>query len=297
MQVVIGGASGFLGTALTQHLRQRGHQVTRLVRSADPADDASLWDPYTGRIDQIVIDRADAVVNLSGASVAHWPRTEKRRRMILESRTAATGTLAKAVAASADPPALISSSGMSYYGVDCGDEVLTERTDAADSGFLPGVVQAWEGAASPAVEAGARVCFIRTTLVLKDDEGLLRFMLPAWKLGLGARLGPGRHYMSFISLNDWVRAATLLIESSDLSGPFNFGAPVPVTNAEFTDTLGEVVHRPTFLVAPRFALKAALGSMAGDLLGSMRVSPSALVDAGFTFEQPDLRSALEAALQ
>ena len=267
------------------------------MRSADPADDASLWDPYTGRIDQIVIDRADAVVNLSGASVAHWPRTEKRRRMILESRTAATGTLAKAVTASADPPALISSSGMSYYGVDRGDEVLTERTDAADSGFLPGVVQAWEGAASPAVEAGARVCFIRTTLVLKDDEGLLRFMLPAWKLGLGARLGPGRHYMSFISLNDWVRAATLLIESSDLRGPFNFGAPVPVTNAEFTDTLGEVVHRPTFLVAPRFALKAALGGMAGDLLGSMRVSPSALVDAGFTFEQPDLRSALEAALQ
>ena len=124
MQVVIGGASGFLGTALTQHLRQRGHQVTRLVRSADSADDASVWDPYTGRIDQIVIDRADAVVNLSGASVARWPRTAKHRKLILESRTAATGTLAKAVAASPNPPALISASGMSYYGVDCGDEVL-----------------------------------------------------------------------------------------------------------------------------------------------------------------------------
>lgn len=297
MQVVIGGASGFLGAALAQHLRQRGHQVTRLVRTADPGDDASVWDPHTGRIDQIVIDRADAVVNLSGASVARWPRTAARRKVILESRTSATSTLAKAVAASANPPALISASGMSYYGIDCGDEVLTERTGAADSGFLPSVVQAWEAAASPAIDAGARVCFTRTTLALKADEGLLRFMVPFWKLGLGARLGPGRHYMSFISLNDWVRAAAFLIESPDLSGPFNFAAPVPVTNAEFTDTLGDVVHRPTFLVAPRFAIKAALGSMADDLLGSMRVSPAALADAGFTFSEPDLRSALEAALR
>ena len=297
MHVVIGGASGFLGTALTDQLRQRGHQVTRLVRSGDPADDASLWDPSTGRIDQIVIDRADAVVNLSGASVSRWPRTEKRRKVILESRTSPTSTLARAIAASANPPALISASGMSRYGIDCGDEVLTERTAAASSGFLPGVVRAWEAAASPAVEAGARVCFIRTTLVLKAGEGLLRFMLPFWKLGLGARLGHGRQYMSYISLNDWVRAATLLIESPDLSGPFNFGAPVPVTNAEFTDTLGDVVHRPTFLVAPRFAIKSALGSMADDLLGSMRVSPAARADAGFTFDQPDLRSALEAALR
>jgi len=296
VEVVIGGASGFLGTALTQHLRQRGHQVTRLVRSGDPADDASLWDPYTGRIDQIVIDRADVVVNLSGASVSHWPRTQKRRRLIRESRTSPTSTLAKAVAASANPPALISASGMSHYGVDCGDEVLTEKS-APGHGFLPDVVHAWEAAASPAVEAGARVCFIRTTLVLKAREGLLRFMLPFWKLGLGARLGHGRQYMSFISLNDWVGAATLLIESPELSGPFNFGAPVPVTNAEFTDTLGAVVHRPTFLVAPRFAIKAALGSMADDLLGSMRVSPSALVDAGFTFGEPDLTSALKAALR
>ncbi len=296
MHVVIGGASGFLGAALTHQLRQRGHQVTRLVRSDDRADDASFWDPYTGRIDQGLIDRADVVVNLSGASVSRWPRTQGRRKIILESRTFPTSTLAKAVAASANPPALISASGMSQYGIDCRDEVLTERSDPG-RGFLPDVVQAWESAASPAIEAGARVCFIRTTLVLKSGEGLLRFMLPFWKLGLGARLGHGRQYMSFMSLNDWVRAATLLIESPDLSGPFNFGAPVPVTNAEFTDTLGDVVHRPTFLVAPRFAIKAALGSMAADLLGSMRVSPAALADAGFTFDQPDLRSALEAALR
>lgn len=296
MRVVIGGASGFLGTALTHHLRQGGHQVTRLVRSGDPADDASLWDPYTGRIDQIVIDRADAVVNLSGASVARWPRTPKRRRMILESRTSATSTLAKAVAASSTPPALISASGMSKYGVDRGDEVLTEASSPGD-GFLPGIIHAWEAAASPAVDAGARVCFIRTSLTLDGKEGLLRFMLPAWKLGVGARLGSGRQYMSFISLNDWLRAAAFLIESPEASGPHNFAAPVPVTNAEFTDALGDAVHRPTFLVAPRFAIKLALGSIADDLLGSLRVSPAALVDAGFTFDEPDIASALELALR
>ncbi|MEV7396037.1 TIGR01777 family oxidoreductase [Aeromicrobium sp. NPDC092404] len=296
MHVVIGGASGFLGSALTQHLRQGGHQVTRLVRSADTSDDTSLWDPYTGRIDQIVIDRADAVVNLSGASVARWPRTPQRRREILESRTAPTSTLAKAVAASPNPPAFISASGMSKYGVDRGDEVLTESSTAG-SGFLPEVIHAWEAAAAPAVDAGARVCFMRTSLALDGDEGLLRFMLPAWKLGVGARLASGRHYMSFISRRDWVRAAELLIESPDLSGPFNFAAPTPVTNAEFTDALGDAVHRPTFLVAPGFALKAALGSIADDLLGSLRIFPSALLDAGFTFEDPDIASALGSALR
>ena len=296
MRVVIGGASGFLGTALTQQLRQSGHQVTRLVRSADPADDASLWDPYTGRIDQIVIDRADVVVNLSGASVARWPRTPKRRRMILESRTSATSTLAKAVAASPTPPALISASGMSKYGVDRGDEVLTEDS-VAGSGFLPGIIHAWEAAAGPAIDAGARVCFIRTSLALNGKDGLLRFMLPAWKLGAGARLGHGRQYMSFISLHDWLRAAQFLVESPTSAGPFNFSSPAPVTNAEFTDALGDALHRPTFLVAPRFAIKLALGSIAEDLLGSLRVFPAALTDAGFVFDEPDIASALESALR
>lgn len=296
MQVVIGGATGFLGTALTRHLRARGHQVTRLIRSGEPADDASLWDPRTGRIDQVVIDRADVVVNLSGSSVSQWPRTRRRSSQILLSRTSTTGTLAKAVAASATPPALISASGMSYYGVDRGDELLTETASPGD-GFLPQVVRAWEDAAAPAIDAGARVCFIRTSLVLDADDGILGLMIPAWKLGGGARLGSGRQYMSFISLHDWVRGAELLIESAGLSGPFNFAAPEAVTNAEFTEALGKAVHRPTFLAAPAFALKLALGSIADDLLGSLRVSPAALTEAGFTFAEPDLRSALETALR
>jgi uncharacterized protein (TIGR01777 family) len=296
VQVVIGGASGFLGTALTQHLRARGDQVTRLVRSGLPADDASAWDPSTGRIDQVIIDRADAVVNLSGASVSRWPRTRGRRRLILESRTSTTATLATAIAASPKPPALVSASGMSFYGVDRGDEVLTESSSPGE-GFLPGVVHAWERAASPAVDAGARVCFIRTSLVLEGADGILGLMLPVWKLGGGARLGTGRQYMSFISLQDWVRGVELLIESPGLSGPFNFAMPQSVTNAEFTDALGKAVHRPSFLAAPSFALRLALGSIAEDLLGSLRVSPAALTEAGFSFAHPDLTSALEEAVR
>lgn len=296
MQIVVGGASGFLGTALTAHLRARGHQVTRLIRSGDPADDASTWDPRTGRIDQIVIDRADAVVNLSGSSISQWPRTRGRAREILESRLSTTSTLAKAIAASATPPAFISGSGMSRYGTDRGDEVLTESSSDGE-GFLPDVVRQWEAAAAPAVDAGARVAFVRTSLVLDGGDGILALMIPVWKLGGGARLGSGRQYMSYISLHDWVRGVVMLIESPALSGPFNFATPDPVRNAEFTGALGQAVHRPTFLAVPAPALKLALGSISADLLGSLRLAPEALTNAGFTFAEPDIASVLETALR
>lgn len=258
MQVVIGGASGFLGTALTQHLRARGHRVTRLIRSGEPADDASVWDPRTGRIDQIVIDRADAVVNLSGSSIAKWPRTKARKQEILSSRLSATGTLAKAVAASASPTAFISGSGMSWYGTDRGDEELTESSSPGE-GFLADVSRQWEDAATPAIEAGARTCFVRTSLVLSHQGGVLPLMLPAWKLGGGAKLGSGKQHMSLISAQDWVRGVEFLLENDEAAGPFNFAMPAAVTNAEFTDALGQAVHRPTFLAVPSFAVKAALG--------------------------------------
>jgi len=296
MQVVVGGASGFLGSALVEQLRANGHRVTRLVRSGEPAGDASLWDPVAGRIDQVVIDRADVVVNLSGAPVSRWPRTQGYRAEILQSRTSATGTLARAVAASPSPAALISSSGMSYYGVDRGDEVLTESTSAGD-GFLADVTHAWEAAASPAVDAGARVCFVRTSLVLDAVGGVLSLMLPAWKLGGGAKLGTGTQHMSLISRRDWVRAVTFLVESNDALGPFNLAAPGSQTNAEFTDALGRAVHRPTFLAVPSFALKIALAGISEDLLGSLLVTPKALLDAGFAFEDPDLASMLRTALR
>jgi uncharacterized protein (TIGR01777 family) len=296
MHVVVGGASGFLGTALTTHLRARGHEVTRLIRSGDLAGDASQWDPHAGHVDQQLIDRADAVVNLSGSPISQWPRTARRRDEIRSSRLTATTTLAKAVAASTTPTVFISGSGMSWYGTDRGNEELTEA-GSAGAGFLADVSQEWEAAAARAVEAGARTCFVRTSLVLSKDGGVLALMLPAWKLGGGARLGSGRQHMSLISRHDWVRGIEFLLEHDDASGPFNFAMPASVTNAEFTDALGRAVHRPTFLAVPSLALKAVLGGISDDLLGSLRVAPAALTERGFTFADPDLESALRSALR
>lgn len=295
MHVVVGGASGLLGSALTSSLREHGHQVTRLVRSDETAGDASTWDPHAGRIDQQLIDRADAVVNLSGSPISQWPRTKKRAQEIRTSRLTATSTLAKAVAASSTPTVFISGSGMSWYGVDRGDEVLTEA-GSPGAGFLADVSQEWEAAAAPAVDAGARTCFIRTSLVLSKDGGVLALMLPAWKLGGGAKLGSGRQHMSLISRDDWVRGIEFLLAHDTASGPFNFAMPQAVTNAQYTDALGKAVHRPTFLAVPGFAIKAVLGGLSDDLLGSLRVAPAALLEAGFTFKDPDLESSIASAL-
>ena len=295
MHVVIGGASGFLGTALVAHLREQGHQVTRLVRSDDPRSDASLWDPHTGRLDQIVIDRADAVVNLSGSSVARWPRTGRVRRELLASRLDSTTTLARAVAASENHPVLLSQSAMGVYGPDRGDEILTEQSEPG-TGFLSELVQQWEAAAQPAVDAGARVCWMRTTLPLDRRGGLLQPLVPMFKLGAGARLGSGRQYMTMVSLHDWLRAVTFLLEHPSASGVFNIGMPKPPTNAEFTDSLGKALHRPTVLAAPSVVLKTVLGGVADDLLGSLRVESAALRDAGFMFDDADVESALARAL-
>lgn len=294
MHVVIGGASGFLGAPLVAHLREHGHQVTRLVRGGPHGDDASLWDPQAGRVDQVLIDRADAVVNLSGSPISQWPRTPARKREIRASRLTATATLATAVAKFSTPTVFLSGSGMSWYGVDRGDELLTEASGPG-TGFLAEVSQEWEAAAAPALEAGARTCFLRTSLVLDSDGGMLSLMLPAWKLGGGATLGSGRQHMSLITRTDWVRAVAHLLES-DVSGPVNLVMPASVTNAEFTDALGDAVHRPTFLTVPRFALRAGLGGLSDDLLGSLHIAPQTLTDAGFSFEASDLPTALAVAI-
>ncbi len=294
MKVVIGGASGFLGTSLTDHLRSHGHSVTRLVRSGS-GEDASRWSPADGIIDQDLVDSADAVINLSGASISHWPRTRAYRQELLDSRTSPTSVIAQAIAASPTPPVLLSASAMGYYGSDRGDEILTESSSSG-GGFLADLVRAWEAAAAPAVET-SRVVFLRTSLVLDKRGGLLKLMRKPFIVGAGAKLGSGAQYMSLISLQDWLRSVQFLLESPTASGPFNLTMPTSQTNAEFTQALGQALHRPTFLAAPSFALKLALGpGIASDLLGSLRLSPAALTDAGFTFDHADLRSTLEAAL-
>lgn len=295
MHVVVSGASGFLGSALVPHLRAHGHEVTRLVRSPDDAPDASLWDPRTGRIDQLLVDKADAVVNLSGSNIVHWPPTATYRRELLASRVDSTTTLARAVAASPSPPALINGSGMSYYGSDRGDEVLTETTEPEKGGLLSEVVHHWENATQPAVDAGARVCLVRTTAAMHRDGSILGTILPIFKLGLGGRIGSGKQYMSMLSRTDWVRAATFLVEN-DVSGPFNFGIPNPPTNAEFTDALARALHRPAKIPVPAFALRTAAGSLGNDLLGSLRLEPAALLEAGFTFEHTTLDAMFDDAL-
>jgi uncharacterized protein (TIGR01777 family) len=295
VHVVIGGASGFLGAPLVAHLREHGHRVTRLVRGGPQREDTSLWDPSSGRIDTVLIDRADAVVNLSGSPISQWPRTPGRKREILASRLTSTGTLATAIAASTSPTVFLSGSGMSWYGVDRGDELLTE-SDGPGEGFLADVAQQWEAAAAPAVDSGARTCFLRTSLVLDRAGGMLGLMLPVWKLGGGATLGTGHQHMSLITRDDWVRAVTHLLEH-DVSGPVNLAMPAAVTNAEFTEALGDAVHRPTFLKAPAFAVRAGLGGLADDLLGSLRLAPQALTEHGFTFASPDLGSALATAIR
>lgn len=295
MHIVVSGASGFLGGPLTAFLRERGHRVTVLIRTGTPGEHSSIWDPATGRIDQVLIDSADAVINLSGTPIAHWPWTASYRRQVLESRLRSTGTLATAIAAAPSAPVLVSASGMSAYGRDRGSEVLTESSSAG-AGFLADVVHRWEAATQPAIDAGSRVSFIRTSLVLDKSGGTLKTLLPIYKLGLGGRLSTGAQFFSVISRNDWVRGVTFLVETDSASGPYNFANPHPTSNKEFNDQLGDALGRPTVMRVPAFALRAALGQLSKELLGSLRIVPERLLDAGFTFEQPDLESTITAAL-
>lgn len=293
MRVVIGGASGFLGAPLVVHLRQRGHDVTALVRrTAGPGE--SWWKPSEGLIDQTLIDEADAVINLSGSPISQWPRTPARKREILSSRLDATSTLARAIAAAPTPPAFLSGSAIGWYGTDRGDEELTEGT-APGPGFLAEVAQRWEEAAGPAVDAGARVAWLRTGIVMDRSGGALKLMLLPFRLGLGARLGDGHQYFSTISRRDWIAAVTHVLEG-DLSGPVNLAIPDDVTNRDFTRTLATTVHRPAVLAAPAFAIRLALGGLADDLLGSLRVRPQTLMDDKFSFADPGIDRVLRTAL-
>lgn len=294
MKVVVGGASGFLGRPLVDHLRSREHEVVRLVRKPETQPDAFAWNPADGVVDQALIDSADLVVNLSGEPISHWPATKKWQELVLSSRLGATATLAAAIARSPKPAAFLSGSGMSAYGADRGGEILTEASTAG-SGFLSDVVHAWEAAAEAAADAGSRVCLLRTTLAVHRSGGLLKPQIPAFKLGLGAKLGTGQQHMSLISRQDWVRAVTFLAEH-DVSGPINLGMPGDATNTEFSDAFAAAFGRKRRLAAPRFAIQLGASAVADDLLGSLRVKPQVLLDAGFTFDHPDLASVVDAAL-
>ncbi|NPD06512.1 TIGR01777 family protein [Nocardioides sp. zg-1308] len=295
MRVLIAGASGFLGTHLSDHLRVHGHEVTALVRREPASEHESRWDPAAGQIDAAVVDRADAVVNLAGASVAGNPHSRKWAEEVMESRVATTRLLARTIAASERPAAFMAGNGISFYG-DHGDAPVTEESDSRGDALLTRVAREWDEAAEEARAAGSRVCVLRTAPVMDRTAPPLKQLRLLFQAGGGARLGSGEQHMPMISLRDWIGATSYLIESRDVSGPFNLCCPRTPTNAEFTRALAHALHRKAFLAVPGSVLKAAAGDMAPELLGSVNARPAALERAGYDFEDEDVREVLAAAL-
>jgi uncharacterized protein (TIGR01777 family) len=295
-RVAIGGATGMLGTAVTAALRARGTEVLRLVRG-EPSDapDAVWWKPAENQIDEEAIAGVDAVLNFSGRTIdERW--TDSVKQEIRQSRVKPTRLLAETVARMHPRPhTMLVASGINYYG-DRDGEILDE-TQPRGHGFLADTVVAWESAADPAREAGIRVVNARFGAVLDPQGGALARMLPIFKLGAGGTLGDGRQWFSWVGLEDVVRAVLWMVDHPEIEGGVNVCSPNPVTNAEFTETLGRVLHRPTLARAPEFALKLVFGELAEEVLfASQRAVPRMLLDAGFTFAHPQLEGALRHAL-
>ncbi|GGM54261.1 hypothetical protein GCM10012275_26700 [Longimycelium tulufanense] len=293
MRVVIAGSSGLIGTALVPALRAAGHEVVRLVRRRPAAPDERGWDPPAGELQPGALDGADAVVNLAGAGIADRRWSAARKQLLLDSRVVPTEVLAGAVAEQG-VPVLVNASAVGYYG-DSGDDVVTEEAPPG-SGFLAELCQRWEEATAPAAEAGVRVARIRTGIVLSPAGGIMGRLRPLFAVLLGGRLGNGRQYMSWISLDDEVSAIRFILEHDAVSGPVNLAAPAPVTNQEFTHALADAMGRPAPWVAPAFALRALLGEAADEILAGQRAVPAVLERHGFSFLHPSVGAALRACL-
>src|SRR4051794_8185305 len=294
MRVLLAGASGFLGTHLRAGLVAGGHDVTALTRGPARGGDQATWDPYAGTLDPALVEAADVVVNLAGSPTLGNPHSRKWARELRESRVRTTSVLARAIAASDRRPAFLAGNGISVYG-DHGDERLTEAAESRGDALLTSVTQQWQAAADPAVEAGARVCILRTAPVMDRRSAPLKQLRLLFRAGLGGRFGTGRQRMPMISLHDWVAAALHLAEHPGVSGPFNLCCPRTPTNAEFTAELARQLHRPSFATVPRAALTAA-GPMAPELLGSLNAVPEALLGSGFEFRDRDVAAVVAAGL-
>jgi uncharacterized protein (TIGR01777 family) len=294
--VAITGASGFIGSALTTSLEQDGHEVLRIGRSADRPG-AVRWDPTAGVLDGAALEGVDAVVHLAGEGIADKRWTDEQKRRIRDSRVLGTTLLANTLADLTDrPEVLVSGSGIDAYG-DRGDEVLTESSSRGES-FLADVVRDWEAATSPAEAAGIRVAHLRTGIVLGKDGGALPRMVQLARFGLLGKIGSGRQWWSWITIDDQVRAIRHLIDH-EVSGPVNLCTPNPATNADFTKALGRVLKRPTFLPIPSFGPKLVLGSELAEtlLLESKRATPEKLLQSGFEFHHEEIEEALRSVLK
>lgn len=295
MKIGITGASGLIGTPLQAALRGDGHDIVRFVRGAASGPGERAWDPGARQLDPADLADLDAVVHLAGAGVADKRWTDARKKVVLDSRVDGTTAVAQAVAQAQGPMVLLSASAIGYYG-DTGDR-LTDETGPAGEGFLAEVCRQWEGATAPAEAAGIRVAQLRTGIVLSGQGGIVGKQLLLFKAGLGAPLGSGRQWVSWISLQDQVRAMQHLL-TADVRGPVNLVGPAAVTNRDFTRALGRAVHRPTLPIrVPGFALKVAVGDFAqeGILIGQ-RLAPAVLERSGFAFLHRDLDTALRASL-
>lgn len=287
-RIAITGASGLIGSALVGHLKSEGHTVQRLVRRAPISPDEVQWDPKSGYVDIEALRGVDAIIHLAGAGVGDKRWNKKYKAEILNSRLLGTTTIANAVTELA-PQVFISASAIGWYG-ESGNRAVVESDKSGDD-FLAAVCREWEAAADLA--QNTRTVKIRTGLVLDPTGGALGKMLPLFRFGLGGKMGNGKQWWSWITLHDLIRAITYILEN-DISGPVNLTAPNPVTNQEFTSALARALHRPALFPAPAIALKLALGGFSSEILGSKKVMPLALTEAGYNWDYPHITSALTA---
>jgi len=291
MKILVAGASGLVGSALIPSLESDGAEINRLVRSSPKANEIE-WHPNHGGIDATRLEGFDAIINLAGENIAEGRWTDEKKRKIRDSRVDGTHRLSEAIAKLATKPRVfLCASATGFYG-DRDDEILDETSDSG-GGFLANVCRDWEGATESAAKAGVRVVNLRFGPILAREGGMLGKMLTPFKLGMGGKVGSGKQYMSWVAIDDVVGAIKLALPDESIHGPLNVVSPNPVTNEEFTKTLGEVLSRPTVMSIPAFAARLAFGEMADEmLLVSQRVAPKKLNEAGYQFKHPELESAL-----